>query len=88
LPQVIKVFETEGDGALVSTLENGTNTFFVVVNRSLEKSMPFILFGDNSLKKVLKDGTIVPAADYAAKNVLDPGDIAVYMFPTPKIKAQ
>jgi hypothetical protein len=88
LPQAIKVFETEGDGALVSILENGTNTFFVIVNRSLEKSMPFIIFGDNSLKKVLKDGTIISAANYSSKNVLDPGDMAVYMFSTQKIQAQ
>lgn len=88
LPDAIKVFETEGDGALVSTLENGGNTFFVVVNRNLEKSMSFILFGDDSLKKVLKDGTIVSAANYSSKNVLDPGDIAVFMFSTQKLQAQ
>lgn len=88
LPDTIKVFETEGDGALVSTLENGTNTFFVIVNRNLEKSMQFILFGDDSLRKILKDGTIVSAANYSSKNVLDPGDIAVYMFSTQKLQAQ
>lgn len=88
LPQAIKVFETEGEGALVSTLENGENTFFVIINRNLEKSMPFILFGDDSLKKVLKDGTIVSAANYSSKSVLDPGDMAVYMFSTQKIQAK
>jgi hypothetical protein len=88
LPQAIKVFETEGEGALVSTLENGENTFFVIVNRSLEKSMPFIIFGDNSLKKVLKDGTIASASNYSSKSELDPGDMAVYMFSTQKIQAQ
>jgi hypothetical protein len=88
LPQVIKVFETEGEGALVSTLENGENTFFVIVNRSLEKSMPFIIFGDNSLKKVLKDGTIVSASNYSSKSELDPGDMTVYMFSTQKIQVQ
>jgi hypothetical protein len=82
LPQAIKVFETEGDGALVSILENGGNTFFVIVNRSLEKSMFYIIFGDNSLKKVLKDGTIVSAGNYNSKSKLEPGDMAVFMFPT------
>ena len=31
LPSAIKVFETEGTGALVSILENGPNSFFVVL---------------------------------------------------------
>jgi hypothetical protein len=88
LPEAIKVFETEGDGALVSTLENGKNTFFVIVNRSLEKNLPFIIFGDDSLKKVLKDGTLVSAGNYNSKSELEPGDMAVYMFPTQKKQAQ
>lgn len=87
LPKAIKVFETEGDGALVSTIENGENTFFVIVNRSLGKSMSYIIFGDESLKKVLKDGTIISAGSYSSKNELEPGDMAVYMFPT-QIKAK
>ena len=86
-PQAIKVFETEGDGALVSILENGENTFFVIVNRSLDKSMSCIIFGDESMKKVLKDGTIVSAGNYNSKGELEPGDMAVYMFPT-QIKAK
>ena len=84
LPWAIKVFETEGSGALVSTLENGENTFFVVVNRDLKKSMPVIILGDESVKRVLKDGSIVKASKYANTTEVEPGDIVVYMFPTKK----
>jgi hypothetical protein len=84
LPDAVKVFETEGSGTLVSTLENGDSTFFVIVNRDLEKSLPFIIYGDDTLKKILKDGTIVKAGIYDSKNELEPGDMAVYMFPTKK----
>ena len=84
LPSAIKVFETEGAGALVSILENGRNTFFVVVNRDLNKSMPFTILGDSSLKKVLKDGSIVKASAYANTGEIEPGDVAIYMFPTKK----
>ncbi len=84
LPWAIKVFETEGSGALVSTLENGEDTFFVVVNRDLKKSMPVIILGDESVKRVLKDGSIVKASKYANTTELEPGDIVVYMFPTKK----
>jgi hypothetical protein len=84
LPWAIRVFETEGKGALVSQLEKGNQTFFVIVNRNLEKNLPFIISGDASLQKVLKDGTIVPAAAYAPSSEIEPGDIAVYAFPTQK----
>jgi hypothetical protein len=46
--------------------------------------MPFILSGDSSLRKVLKDGTLVDASAYASALELEPGDMAVYLFPTPK----
>lgn len=82
LPRAIKVFETEGSGALVSILENGANSFFVVVNRDLNKSMPITILGDESLKRVLKDGSIVKANIYANTTEIEPGDIAVYLFPT------
>lgn len=84
LPKAIRVFETEGKGALVSQLEKGGQTFFVIINRDLEKSMPYVISGDATLQKVLKDGTVVPAATYAAACEIEPGDIAVYTFPTQK----
>ena len=84
LPDAIKVFETEGSGALVSVLENGPNTFFMVVNRDLEKSMSMTILGDETLKKVLKDGTIVKAVIYSNTTEIEPGDAAIYMFPTKK----
>lgn len=82
LPWAVKIFEAEGEGALVSTLVKGNQTFFVIINRDLNRSMPFILSGDPSLKKVLKDGTIVDASAYAGASELEPGDMAVYQFPT------
>jgi hypothetical protein len=88
LPQAIKVFETEGDGALVSTLENGGNSFFVVINRSLDKSMSYIILGDDLLRKVLKDGTIISAGSYSSKSDLEPGDMAVYLVSTQKKEAK
>jgi hypothetical protein len=88
LPKAIKVFETEGDGALVSTLENGGNSFIVVINRSLDKSMSYIILGDDSLKKVMKDGTIISAGRYGSKNDLEPGDMVVYLVPTQKKEAK
>ena len=84
LPSAIKVFETEGEGALVSILENGTNTFFMVVNRDLKKSMQYTIMGDQTLRRVLKDGSIVRASVYSNTTEIEPGDVAIYMFPTKK----
>ena len=85
LPYAIKVIETEGSGALVSTLENGENTFFVVVNRDLIESITIVIYGDDSLKRVLKDGSVVSAKRYDPKLEIGPGDIAIYTFPTKKL---
>ena len=82
LPKPVKVFETYGAPALVSVLEKEENSFFVVVNKDHLHNMMFTIYGDNSLKRILKDGTVVPASSYEPAMELDPGDIAVYMYPT------
>jgi len=86
LPKAIRVLETNGAPALVSVLENGANTYVVVVNKDFLNPMNLIVAGDETLKKVLKDGTIVPASTYESSIELDPGDAAIYMFPTDNVK--
>jgi hypothetical protein len=81
LPDAIKVLDTGGAPALVSLLERGDKFFLVVVNKDFLNSMNLTLYGNESLKKVLKDGTIVPASAYENTLELDPGDAAIYMFP-------
>ncbi|MDD4190232.1 MAG: hypothetical protein PHI28_02810 [Mangrovibacterium sp.] len=39
LPEPIKVFDTQGADALVSVLEKGANSFFVIVNKNHLHSM-------------------------------------------------
>ena len=58
----IKVLDTNGAPALVSVLENGENSFLVVVNKDFLNSLNLTVYGDESVKKVLKDGTLVPAS--------------------------
>ena len=82
LPKAIKILDTNGSPALVSILENGENTFLVVVNKDFINSINLTVYGDESVKKILKDGTIAPAAAYESSLELDPGDVSVYMFPT------
>lgn len=84
LPKVVKVLDTNGAPAIVSVLEKGGNSFLVVVNKDFLYSINLTVFGDESLKKVLKDGTVVPASAYDSSMELDPGDVAVFMFPANK----
>jgi len=83
LPAPVKLLETIGEGAVVSVLETGKNTFLVIVNRDFKNIMKLIISTDDSVKKVLKDGTMIPASDYANATEVEPGDVAIYMFPTP-----
>ena len=82
LPSPVKLLETVGEGAVVSVLENGVNTFLIVVNRDFKNAMKLIINTDETVKKVLKDGTVIPANEYANATEVEPGDIAIYMFPT------
>jgi len=85
LPKAIKVLDTNGAPALVSVLENGENTFLVIVNKDFQSSINVTLYGDDSVKKVLKDGTVVPANAYESSMEVDPGDAEIFMFPTAKM---
>jgi hypothetical protein len=85
LPKAIKVLDTNGAPAIVSVLQNGENAFLVVVNKDFLNSINLTVFGNDSLKKISKDGTIVPASAYESSLELEPGDIAVYMFPASEI---
>jgi len=84
LPEHIKVLETNKAPALVSVLENGENSFVVIVNTDHLNPMNLTVFGDETLKKVCKNGTVVPASTYDSTMEVDPGDLAIYMFPTNK----
>jgi hypothetical protein len=81
LPSPIKVLDSNGAPILVSVLENGANSFLVVVNKNFLSSINLTVYGDESVKKVLKDGTIVPASVYDSSMELDAGDAAIFMFP-------
>ena len=80
LPDPIKVLKTQGTGSVVSVLKNGANSYLVVVNRDFRNPMKLSLECDAKVKKVLKDGSVVPANVYQNSTEIDPGDIAIYMW--------
>ena len=84
LPDAVKVLETNGAPAIVSLLEKGDQYFLVVVNKDFNNSINLVFYGDDTVKKVLKDGTVVPASAYENSFELDAGDAAIYTFPKTK----
>jgi len=80
LPEPIKLLETIGEGAVVSVLENNGNSFMVIVNRDFKSTMKLVMYTDETVKKVMKDGSLIPATEFAAVTEVEPGDAAIYMF--------
>jgi hypothetical protein len=80
LPASIKLLETVGDGAVVSVLENNENSFMVIVNRDFKNTMKLVIYTDETVNKVMKDGSLIPATEFAAVTEVEPGDAAIYMF--------
>jgi hypothetical protein len=76
----VKLLQTSDGGAVVSLLEKGNSHFLVIVNRDHQNPMKLTLITDDTVKKVQKDGTIVPASIYASTMEVDPGDAAIYTW--------
>ncbi len=79
-PAPIKVLATEGKGAVVSHLKKGKRQFLVIVNRDYESPMKLTLVADPSLKRVMKDGTLISADVYTPITMVDPGDAMIYCW--------
>jgi hypothetical protein len=76
----VKLLQTSESGAVVSLLEKGNSRFLVIVNRDCQNPMKLTLVADDSVKKVLKDATVVPANIYSHTIEVDPGDAAIYTW--------
>ncbi|MDR1170102.1 MAG: beta-galactosidase, partial [Prevotellaceae bacterium] len=76
----VKLLQTGDAGAVVSLLEKGDSQFLVIVNRDYQQPTKLTLITDDSVKKVQKDGALVPASAYAYTTEIDPGDVAIYTW--------
>ena len=80
LPAPVKVLETSDGGAVVSVLEKGARQFLVIVNRDFQNIMKLTFVADDTVKKVMKDGTLVPANIYSYTIDVEPGDAVIYTW--------
>lgn len=80
LPASVKLLETIGEGAVVSLLENKGKSSLVLVNRDFKNALKLVIYTDEKVKKVMKDGTLINAAEFAAVTEIEPGDAAIYLL--------
>ena len=80
LPAQVKSLETEGEGAVVSLLQNKDKQFLVIVNREFKNRMQLHIELAPEVKRILKDGSIVDASLYSDTMMVDPGDAMIYML--------
>lgn len=67
-------------GAIVSELQNGAHRYLVIVNRDFQSRLSLGLSFDTGVKRVLKDGSLVPSSRYSEDQVIAPGDMLVYQL--------
>ena len=80
LPTPVRVLETGEVGAVVSVLEKGARQFLVIVNKDFQDVMKLTFVADETVKRVLKDGSLVPANMYAYTIDVEPGDAVIYTW--------
>lgn len=80
LPPGFNVIDTHGTHALVAQLTNDGHHYVIIQNCELEKTMMLTVNTSESIKRVLKNGSIMNASIYANTTRLDPGDIQIYTY--------
>lgn len=80
LPDPVKILETSDSGAVVSLMEKGNRQFFLLVNRDFQNPMKLTIETDESVKRILKDGTMIQANVYAHSVEVDAGDIILFTW--------
>jgi hypothetical protein len=79
----IKEVQTEGSGAIVSLLSNGSRRFLVIVNRDVNRPMPVTVQLDGSVPahRVEKNAVLRPIVGTRLEARIEPGDIYVLTWP-------
>jgi hypothetical protein len=86
LPSEFGRLESEGDGLVVSHFKNGQHEYLMLVNKSIEKEqnvrfcglgedLPKAFQKGSAVKRVMPNGSRVPASDYESSLAIAPGDI-------------
>ncbi len=80
LPKQIKSLETSGEGAVVSLFKKGKNKYLIIVNRDFQNLTELNITIDNTVKRVLKNRTLIKIRENTENIFIEPGDVVVYTW--------
>ena len=80
LPAHFREFDTMGKGALVATLTNGSSTYIVVQNTSVNHPIDIRLQTDDDVLLILRDGSEEQASKYGPLFTLTIGDVLIFRY--------
>lgn len=78
-PLSIKSLRISGGNALISEMENSSNKFLMIQNNNLLNEISIKIEANNSVKMILKNGTIIPLTLIKEEFKLTPGDMVIFM---------
>ena len=78
LPEQIQSLNTVEGIAIVSILKNKNKQFLIIVNRDFQAPLTVDIKTDNSVRKVLKNGTYDNMGTSLVTEVVEPGDMIIY----------
>jgi hypothetical protein len=79
LPNFINKIEIKNGNALLAEMNDGTDSYFIIQNSTLDREIGIRIETDTETKVILKDGYIIPASTIKDGFKLTPGDIVLFM---------
>lgn len=81
LPSQIRRVEADGQGVLISMLQNGDKRYLMIVNRDLTREQRITVQTAEGVLRVMPDGRRVEASRYAPTLTVEAGDMLLYELP-------
>ncbi|UKI18637.1 MAG: hypothetical protein L6V80_04110 [Bacteroidales bacterium] len=81
LPPQIRRVEADGQGVLVSLLQNGGKRYLMIVNRDLGREQRVTVETTDGVRRVMPDGSRTDASRYAQTLAVEAGDMLLFELP-------
>ena len=81
LPPQIRRVEADGQGVLVSLLQNGGKRYLMIVNRDLGREQRVTVETSDGVRRVMPDGSRTDASRYAQTLAVEAGDMLLFELP-------
>ena len=81
LPPQIRRVEADGQGVLVSMLQNGGKRYLMIVNRDLGREQRVTVETADGVRRVMPDGSRIDVSRYAQTLAVEAGDMLLFELP-------